>query len=89
MQHKEFKDLLVNTAMEGVEKLYQQQGQDVSLITQMNKMYCFPFNALLLSFFTFVGDYQQRVSHREGSRVQARPRAHHDDCSGRQGKLER
>jgi len=30
MQHKEFKDLLVTTAMEGVEKLYQQQGQDVS-----------------------------------------------------------
>jgi hypothetical protein len=29
-QHKEFKDLLVTTAMEGVEKLYQQQGQDVS-----------------------------------------------------------
>lgn len=29
MQHKEFKDLLVTTAMEGVEKLYQQQGQDV------------------------------------------------------------
>lgn len=28
--HKEFKDLLVTTAMEGVERLYKQQGQDVS-----------------------------------------------------------
>ena len=53
MQHKEFKDLLVNTAMEGVEKLYQQQGQDVSLTTQMDKLNLFPFNAPLLSFLTF------------------------------------
>jgi hypothetical protein len=29
MIHKEFKDLLVSTAMEGVERLYKQQHQDV------------------------------------------------------------
>ena len=48
MQHKEFKDLLVTTAMEGVEKLYQQQGQDVSPTTQMDKPCYYP---LMFRFF--------------------------------------
>ena len=30
-RHKEFRELLVSTAMEGVESLYKQQGQDVSI----------------------------------------------------------
>ena len=41
MRHKEFKDLLVTTAMEGVEKLYQQQGQDVSYMKSFNTSYLF------------------------------------------------
>lgn len=90
MQHKEFKDLLVTTAMEGVEKLYQQQGQDVSISDfrfSLLKKFIW-FNCLTL-YCISSGDHCQGVSRGERHQLQAGPGADHDDCGRQQRKLER